>query len=185
MRQRYEGRGNYKSDGRIMSNYQVHALSAHPHMAFEVEHATLNSAQSAVNDMKEWMFDEFGEFINEYTFGDRDTLLITGPDGKVVEAWQRDAELNIDHFSKVNRETMPETLDGWQIVNSEGHSIHGEPDDPFDTNSFSVLCYGAEDAARSWVKSNPGYSVVPVFGGDIEEPEFVTGDMLSVPTPKM
>ena len=168
-----------------MAAYQVHALSAHPHVAFEADHATLEGAQSTLSDMKEWMFDQFGEFTDEYTFEDRDTLLITGPDGKVVEAWQRDAEMNLAHFSKINRDAMPETLDGWQIVNSEGYSIHGYPDDPFDMNSASVLCYGAEDKARVWAESNPGYSVVPVFGGDIEEPEFVTGDMLSTSAPKM
>lgn len=168
-----------------MSNYQVHELSARPQMAFESDHKTLESAQKALNDMKEWMCNQFGEFTDEYSFEDRDTLLITGPDGKVVEVWQRNAELNLDHFARVNRDNMPETFDGWQIVNEAGVNIHGGADDPFSLNSSSVLCYGAEDAARSWVESNPGYSVVPVFGGEIEEPEFVTGDMLSVLTPRM
>jgi hypothetical protein len=167
-----------------MSDYQVHVLSAHPHMAFEVEHKTLESAQSTVNDMKEWMADQFGEFTG-YTFEDRDTLLITGPDGKVVDAWQRDEQLNLAHFSKLNRENMPETFDGWQIVNSDGYNIHGDNDDPFELSSYSILCYGAQDMARTWTESNPGYSVVPVFGGDIEEPEFITGDALSPPAPKM
>jgi hypothetical protein len=154
-------------------------------MAFEVEHETLESAQATVADMKEWMSDQFGEFTDEYTFEDRDTLVITGPDGNVIDAWQRDEEIDLAHFSKINRGNMPETFDGWQIVNSDGYNIHGDPDDPFEMNSFSILCYGAEVAARAWAESNPGYSVVPVFGGDIEEPEFVTGDMLSPPAPKM
>ena len=168
-----------------MPNYQVHVLSAHPHLAFEVEHQTLKSAQSTINDMKEWMSDQFGEFTDEYTFEDRDTLLITGPDGKVLDAWQRDEQLDLSHFSKISRENMPETFDGWQIVNSEGYNIHGDHDDPFDLNSFSILCYGAQNIARTWVATNPGYFVVPVFGGDIEEPEFITGDMLLPPAPKM
>lgn len=168
-----------------MSNYQVHALSAHPHMAFEHEHDTLESAKSTVEEMQQWMYDQFGEFTDEFTFEDRDTLLITGPDGTVVDAWQRDEKLDLTHFSKINRENMPETFDGWQIVNSEGYNIHGDHDDPFNLNSFAILCYGAQDMARTWAETNPGYAVVPVFAGDIEEPEFVTADMLTVPGHKI
>jgi hypothetical protein len=168
-----------------MSKYQVHALSAHPHIAFEVEHESLRSAQKTVNEMKGWMCDQFGEFVDEYTFTDRDTILITDPAGKVVDAWQRDEKLSLVHFSKVSRENMPETFDGWQIVNADGYNIHGEHDDPFGLSSFSILCYDAEDIARSWVENNPGYSVVPVFGGDIEEPEFIVGENLSTETLRM
>jgi hypothetical protein len=68
---------------------------------------------------------------------------------------------------------------GWQIVNSEGWSIHGDPDDPFELNSFDILVDDAVEIAKAWAAQHPGYKVVPVMDGDIEEPEFVSQISLS------
>jgi hypothetical protein len=71
---------------------------------------------------------------------------------------------------------------GWQIVNVDGFSIHGDHDDPFHLMSFEILVGDAVETAKNWALMNAGYSVTPVFEGDIEEPGYVP--FLSLPHKK-
>jgi hypothetical protein len=71
---------------------------------------------------------------------------------------------------------------GYQIVDVEGHNIHGDNDDPFALNSFDILRGEAADAARQWCARHPSFQVIPVLEGDIEEPQFV--DRLQQPKDK-
>lgn len=168
-----------------MSKYQVHVMTVKPHMAFEKDHSSFEDAVKQLNELAEWQSNEFGEFIDEYTFDDTDTILITAPSGKVVKAWQRYDAVDIASFAKFDRDTLPDVFEGWQIVGHDGFNIHGEDDDPFNLTSYAILVDGAQNIAREWCRTRPDYKVIPVFGGDIEEPEFVSIDNLNPDTIRM
>ena len=72
-------------------------------------------------------------------------------------------------------------LVGWQIVNAEGWNIHGDENDPFDMSSYDVLKGSAVETAREWCAENPGYKVIEVYDGDVDEPNFV--ESLETPPP--
>jgi hypothetical protein len=69
---------------------------------------------------------------------------------------------------------MPKPVIGHQIIGPDGRNIHGEENDPFDLCSFEILTGEAVEQAKNWVAANSGFKVVPVFEGDVEEPEFVS-----------
>lgn len=121
------------------------------------------------------MLDELGKAPGiasrgqEFCFADCDELRIQDDEDVVIKIWSREKGVIFEDLSQHS----DVDIIGWQILNAEGHNIHGEPDDPFDMPSFTILVGDAANAARGWVASNPGYRVAPVRDGDIEEPEFV------------
>ena len=64
--------------------------------------------------------------------------------------------------------------DASQIVGPDGLNVHGGPNDPFGLASFEVLTGAAVRSAEAWAAENPGYAVVPVKPGDIEDPCYVS-----------
>jgi hypothetical protein len=105
----------------------------------------------------------------EPVYPDADVLSIVGPDGKILKSWSRaTGDIGPDLAS----EGRPPVI-GWQIVNEDGYNIHGDDEDPFGLASYEVMTGGAVATAITWAAANPGYSVVPVREGLVEEPSFV------------
>lgn len=117
---------------------------------------------------------------HEFMFADADELRIEDDDGIVIKAWSRDKGVTVENLE--DRDDVD--VVGWQILNADGHNIHGDDDDPFGNTSFSILAGDAAAAARKWVMENPGYTVGPVRKGDIEEPEWVTEVRARTPAPR-
>lgn len=116
-----------------------------------------------------------------HVYEDDDIFRLENQEGEIIRMSSRaQGIIGEDHTSA---EPDLQRL-GWQILNSDGHSIHGDEDDPFDLPSFAILVGDAAKAARHWVAQNPGYSVGAVQDGDIEEPEFVSAVSLRAPTPR-
>lgn len=62
---------------------------------------------------------------------------------------------------------------GYQIVNANGVSVHGDPGDPFSLNSWDLLIEDAEEIARLWCDANPGYRVQRMSNRDVQDPVFL------------
>lgn len=153
--------------------YKIIVLSRCDHFPFEKEHTDLTSAQGVVEHLKEAMSDKNGKFIDEYSFDDDDVILIADPDGKIVHAWQRHADLMPEDFSKLDLSRVSDKFNGWQMMNPDGWNMHGDDDDPYDLPSFAILVDNAVPVAREWVRKNEDYFMAPVYAGDIEAPMYV------------
>ena len=117
---------------------------------------------------------------HEFMFADRDELRIEDDDGYVIKTWSREKGVIVENLE--DRDDAD--VIGWQILNADGHNIHGDDDDPFSISSISILVGEAARLARNWAMQNPGYSVGPVKRGDIEEPEWVSEVAYRTPAPR-
>ena len=59
---------------------------------------------------------------------------------------------------------------GFQLANSKGENIQGDPEDPTGLASFEVM---DPMLALSVIAKHPGFLLMPIFQGDIEEPQIV------------
>lgn len=100
---------------------------------------------------------------------DDDRLQIETSEGVVVRSWSPAG----GYQSTIDFDGATDII-GAQVIGPDGYNIHGQEDDPFELASFEVLTDNAIKTARNWASDHPGYAVVPVFEGDVENPSFVS-----------
>lgn len=59
---------------------------------------------------------------------------------------------------------------GFQLADARGANIQGDDDDPTGLASFEIMDVAL---AHSVIATLPGYLLMPIFSGDIEEPRIV------------
>jgi hypothetical protein len=110
-----------------------------------------------------------------FIFDGKDDLLILNGDNQVVKVWNRDEPRDIADYASFSLEHGGKRkVLGYQIVDVNGYNIHGEENDLWGMASFQVLQGEAVEQARAWADENPGFKVVEVYAGDIEEPSIVS-----------
>lgn len=67
--------------------------------------------------------------------------------------------------------TEERTFIGFQISGADGYSVHGNDEDPFGYNSFTVL---TPETAIALMPGLPnGFHLLPIYDGDVEDPELI------------
>jgi hypothetical protein len=161
----------HRTGEKQMSDFSVVVVSGHGYPAYRGDHEDFSTVAQEVARLVEMMCDAHGNFVDEYLFDHDDLILVFGPDGHVLQAWQREVELDPAEFQHLDPNDPPSRFLGWQIADEQGFVVQGEHD-PFGLTTFAVLADEAADVAREWA-DGAGLSMRPMFEGEIDSPEFV------------
>jgi hypothetical protein len=142
-------------------------------------HEGREAANKHVSDMIEDTYSESGQ-VN-FLFDGNDDIVVVDEGGQAVSAWNRHSPKSVKDFADFDfgkylgddAERKARKLIGFQITNLAGENIHGTDEDPFQLTSVEVLTDAAVLTAKGWAVDKE-FLVTEVFGGDIEEPSFVS-----------
>jgi hypothetical protein len=98
---------------------------------------------------------------------DEDELLVVDVDGALVLAYKNESFVDVAEIEPFEL-PLPFFI-GMDVVGPNGLSIFGTDLDPWGLQSSDLIRNEAADAAKEWVKENPGFHLVSRFQGDIEE----------------
>ncbi len=126
---------------------------------------TLPQARDLVAEMAGW---EQGHDDDTYPFvDDEDELLIVDVDGHLVMAWKNGKF--VDNSTIGPFELPAPYFIGMDVTDEQGKSIFGTDLDPWGLKASDLLRNDAAEAAKEWVKDNPGFHVASRFQGDVRE----------------
>lgn len=134
-------------------------------------HESLDAAKARVASMVSETYGTPPRFV----YDDNDDIVIVGDDHAAVSVWNRHEQRPFAHYAAFDfsaylaeeARLRSRRLLGFRIINSDGMSIHGTGEDPFELSSDAILTGAAVLAAKAWAEDRD-YLVVEAYGDDAE-----------------